>query len=774
MKEAKSLLVEDYLPADKYVVLNDNDPDLVPVVLKLPKPPYYSKIDGFGLPYEEQRFKRVEYPRRLLLLEEEALNSLQEEYKSDKVRVVTNYKIQKRFWALLEERKNQFNTEINFIKRMWWHRMHGYWFFNRGKPTYITGWHFMYLNFWKMDTDNGISQPDYRDRDRKEFLFKQYAYTTDETFARVDENGYAIPEPNGRYKMRKINRRLCYGTIQPKNRRSGNTNKAMAIGMEIVTRTIGTDGFGFMSYNGDHSEEQFRTKLHPSYNNLPIIFKPLTITSKSSNEIKFDVAKTDYNGEGLYTKVTYATTMEPGFYDGKKLIFALLDEEGKVSVDTLKRWDIIKNCLSQCNGVLIHGYSEHPSTVDEMTSGSASYRHLCETSKFYRRVPSSGQTFSGLLRLFVPASEGLDGFIDSYGFSVRGEIKDYQRAEGFVQTADQYLLGERDALLKDGSVTAMAKYRELRKLFPLNYADSFLGESGDIGFDMEIIDRRMAELRRENNVRKGNLEWKNKVYGGEVYWIDDEVNGKWLMSQFPPENTTNKKVIASYYSTFDGSYVPMYKPANPGFFTVGADPFRFSNKQEANMKLQKTGSSSRLSDGGISVLFNYQDSVDKGKKIDDWDSYIFVMSYRYRVRNTEEYNEDVLKTAIYWGAMVYPETNEPTTYEYFIRNKFGGYLLYDVDILTGKLKEKPGVHNLEGSKMTLFNLLRDYIAGRGHKENFYPFLQECKDIRGMEEMRSYDRLAAHGLALMGAKSQYADLMKGSDETYDFEDYVETY
>lgn len=76
--------------------------------------------------------------------------------------------------------------------------------------------------------------------------------------------------------------------------------------------------------------------------------------------------------------------------------------------------------------------------------------------------------------------------------------------------------------------------------------------------------------------------------------------------------------------------------------------------------------------------------------------------------------------------------------------------------------------------MTLFNLLRDYIAGRGHKENFYPFLQECKDIRGMEEMRWYDRLAAHGLALMGAKSQYADLMKGSDETYDFEDYVETY
>jgi len=764
----------EYLDSDKYVVVNDNDPDLIPMVLRLPKPPGYSFIDGFGLQHREQRFKRTEIPRRLVLLEEEALTSLQNEFDSDKTKVVTYYKIQKRFWNMLEDRKSQFTTEIAWIKRMWWHRINGYWFFNNGKPTYITGWHFMYLNFWKMDTDKGIYYPDYRDAGRKRFLFRQYCYTTDETFAKLDEDGYAIPESDGTFKMKHLGRRLCYGPIMPKNRRGGFTNEGMSDGEEVVTRTIGTDGFGFMSYNGDHSAEQFKSKMLASYNSLPIFFKPYTVSGRSSDEIKFDISKTDYTGDGLHTKISYATTMSPGFYDGKKLVFALLDEEGKITEEILKRWDIIKNCLSQGNGMLIHGYAEHPSTVDEMAAGSSSFRHLCETSKFYRRIGSSGQTFSGLFRLFRSAAEEVDGFIDSYGMPVIGEVLDYQKEEGFTQTADAYLQGERDALLKDGSITALEKYRELRKLFPMQYMDCFLGESGDIGFDMQIIDTRMAELRRGSNVRRGNLYFVRDVYGGDVGWKDDEENGRWLISGFPPKSTSNRKIIANYYSTFAGEYVPMYRPENPGIITIGVDPFRFANKQEANIKLQKTGSGSRLSDGGIAALLNYDETVDKGKSIDDWQTYKFILSYRYRVRNTDEFNKDVLMTAIWCGGMVYPETNEPTTYEYFIRNGFGGYLLYDLEIGTGKVKEKPGVFNLEGSKHTLFNLLRDYIAGRGMHEDFYPFLQECKDIRGMEEMRSYDRLAAHGLALMGAKSQYTSLIKTEETNYEEEDYIDVW
>ena len=107
-------------------------------------------------------------------------------------------------------------------------------FFNNGKPTYITGWHYFNLNFWTMDAKE--NRPAYRDRDRKEFIFRKYAYETTETFERLDAENVAIKENDGTYKMIDVGRRICYGVIQPKNRRSGNTHKALNDGIELLSR----------------------------------------------------------------------------------------------------------------------------------------------------------------------------------------------------------------------------------------------------------------------------------------------------------------------------------------------------------------------------------------------------------------------------------------------------------------------------------------------------------------------------------------------------------
>ena len=45
-------------------------------------------------------------------------------------------------------------------------RIKGAWFLNNGKPTYITGNHYYYLQWCKID----IGYPDYWDRDRRFFL----------------------------------------------------------------------------------------------------------------------------------------------------------------------------------------------------------------------------------------------------------------------------------------------------------------------------------------------------------------------------------------------------------------------------------------------------------------------------------------------------------------------------------------------------------------------------------------------------------------------------
>ena len=129
---------------------------------------------------------------------------------------------------------------------------------------------------------------------------------------------------------------------------------------------------------------------------------------------------------------------------------------------------------------------------------------------------------------------------------------------------------------------------------------------------------------------------------------------------------------------------------------------------------------------------------------------------------------------IWTGFPIYVETNVDTLVTYLIKMGFSGFLIYDIDY-NGQIKLKPGIDTSGSSKQRLFSLLRDYIDFRCHQEEFEKFLQECKSIRAIEEMRYYDRLTAHGLALMGAQSPYLDMFNritGIDtSSYDLENFL---
>lgn len=102
-------------------------------------------------------------------------------------------------------------------------------------------------------------------------------------------------------------------------------------------------------------------------------------------------------------------------------------------------------------------------------------------------------------------------------------------------------------------------------------------------------------------------------------------------------------------------------------------------------------------------------------------------------------------------------------------------MLYDVDKFTGQYKKKPGVDSLERSKQDLFSMLRDYIEKHSEREDFASFLTECKTIRGVEQMRHFDRLTAHGMCLLGAKSTYIDDIKNMNNySNNLEDYMDFY
>ena len=87
------------------------------------------------------------------------------------------------------------DEQAEFIKSEWTKINNGYWFYNNGEPTYITGLHYFYLNYWTLEDGNF---PDYRDVDRRYFYYQEYCEK--------------LPQ--------------CYGIIRIKKRREGATSQA--------------------------------------------------------------------------------------------------------------------------------------------------------------------------------------------------------------------------------------------------------------------------------------------------------------------------------------------------------------------------------------------------------------------------------------------------------------------------------------------------------------------------------------------------------------------
>ena len=56
---------------------------------------------------------------------------------------------------------------IDYIEEEFRRRRDGLWFMNNGEPTYITGSHYMFIQWSHID----VGYPDYRDANRKFFVF---------------------------------------------------------------------------------------------------------------------------------------------------------------------------------------------------------------------------------------------------------------------------------------------------------------------------------------------------------------------------------------------------------------------------------------------------------------------------------------------------------------------------------------------------------------------------------------------------------------------------
>ena len=331
--------------------------DKIEFSVNLPKPPVYYKIDKWDKKIRDQRWGIPDW-----ILSQIEFDSL------------------------------DVDNQIDYLKQVAYHRINGYWFYNHGNIEYLTGDHFFYLAFWRID---GIV-PYWKDSDAMFFYIERHCQMLDS----------------------------CLGWMQVTNRRDGKTGKATSIIYNRITLNYDANG-GIQSKTNNDARTIFK-KMVKSWQKLPDYLKPEDSgDTNPSAALKFEepAKRSTKGGKKIYKEVlnsmiNYKPSVENA-YDGSKLKYYYDDEYGKTTeVDVNERWQVVKECLVQ--GKNIVGKSLHTTTAEEMEEkGGAAAKDMWDDSDIIESDANGREfTVSGLLRWFKPATHGLEGFIDSYGYSV--------------------------------------------------------------------------------------------------------------------------------------------------------------------------------------------------------------------------------------------------------------------------------------------------------------------------------------------------------------------
>jgi hypothetical protein len=388
-----------------------------------------------------------------------------------------------------EEFKNKW---YGYIDKEFNRREKGYWFRNKGIDTYITGSHYNYLQWSKID----VGQPDFREANRLFFIFWEAC--------KADQR--------------------CYGICYLKNRRSGFS--FMSSSETVNQATITSDArFGILSKTGSDAKKMFTDKVVPISIHYPFFFKPIqdgmdrpktelayrVPASKLTRKSITNTAASNANAlEGLDTTIDWKNTGDNS-YDGEKLKLLVHDESGKWERpdNILNNWRVTKTTLRL--GSRIIGKCMMGSTSNALDKGGDNFKKLYNDSDVTKRN-RNGQTRSGLYSLFIPMEWNYEGFIDSFGLPVfdtpRDGVEGPQGDKIDVGVIEHWE-NEADGLRDDPDAL-----NEYYRQFPRTEEHAFRDETKNSIFNLQKIYEQIDYndgTMTSGAVTKGNFQWENGI-----------------------------------------------------------------------------------------------------------------------------------------------------------------------------------------------------------------------------------------------------------------------
>ena len=594
-------------------------------------------------------------------------------------------------------------------------REEGFWFFNKDKPTYITGTNYMYLQWSKID----VGQPDFRESNRLFYLFWEAC--------KADSR--------------------CYGMCYLKNRRSGFS--FMASGETVNQATISTDSrFGILSKSGPDAKKMFTDKVVPISVNYPFFFKPIQDgMDRPKTELayrvpasKFTRKKLDSNEKlkeisGLDTTIDWKNTGDNS-YDGEKLKLLVHDESGKWERPTniLNNWRVTKTCLRL--GSRIIGKCMMGSTSNALDKGGENYKKLYYDSNVDKRN-ANGQTRSGLYSLFIPMEWNYEGYIDSYGFPVFNTPK--KPTEGpDGQSIDlgviNYWQNEVNGLKEDQD-----GLNEYYRQFPRTEEHAFRDEAKESLFNLAKIYEQIdynADLKNTSVVTTGSFQWEDGVKDTRVIFIPNK-NGRFNVSWVPSYELQNRIINKS------GTKYP----GNEHMGAFGCDSYDISGTVDG-----------RGSNGALHGLTKFS--------MEDAPPDHFFLEYIARPQTAEIFFEDVLMACVFYGMPLLCENNKPRLLYHFKRRGYRGYSMNRPDKTYNKLsvteREIGGIPNSsEDIKQAHAAAIETYINTRvglidtGYGNMYFQKTLEDWAKFNINNRTKHDASISSGLALMACnKNRY--------------------
>ena len=439
---------------------------------------------------------------------------------------------------------------FKYIDNEFKHREEGFWFYNKDTPTYITGSHYMYLQWSKID----IGKPDFREANRLFFIF---------------------------WEATKADKR-CYGMCYLKNRRSGFSFMSSS---ELVNQaTMSFDSrYGILSKSGTDAKKMFTDKVVPISVNYPFFFKPiqdgmdrpkteLAYRIPASKLTRKSIVNTEEKEDlkGLDTTIDWKNTGDNS-YDGEKLKLLAHDESGKWEKpnNILNNWRVTKTTLRL--GSRIIGKCMMGSTSNALDKGGENFKRLFYSSGAGKRN-KNGQTSSGLYKLFIPMEWNYEGFIDQYGHPVFDTPKDPATGpygESIEIGILEHWQNEADGLKEDQDAL-----NEFYRQFPKTEEHAFRDETKQSLFNLVKIYEQIdynEDLRNTSIITTGNFQWKNGVKDTEVEFLPNP-KGRFKISWVPPVNLQNNVLLKRGVKT----------PGNEHMGAFGCDSYDISGTVGGN------------------------------------------------------------------------------------------------------------------------------------------------------------------------------------------------